>query len=212
MDTKQYCVYIHKNKINQKAYVGITCQKPEYRWGSTGNGYKECPHFWKAISKYGWDNFSHEILITGLSYEDACKMEIELISEQKQTDPNYGYNLSRGGDGLDSEQMKQKWKDETYKAFASKRMKEAWKDPDKRARRSAQAKARWSNSTFKDSTLKRVIAGCGKAVRCIESGVVYETMHLAETKLGLNASNIHRAIRTGYRCGGYHWEYADNVS
>lgn len=61
MFEKPYCVYIHTNKINKKSYIGITCQKPEHRWGCNGNGYAECPHFWRAIQKYGWDNFDHKI-------------------------------------------------------------------------------------------------------------------------------------------------------
>jgi hypothetical protein len=35
-----YFVYKHENKINDKCYVGITCQsKPERRW-QNGLGYK----------------------------------------------------------------------------------------------------------------------------------------------------------------------------
>ena len=54
MDCKTYCVYKHENIINHKVYIGITCQKPEYRWGHDGCNYKECPIFWRAIQKYGW--------------------------------------------------------------------------------------------------------------------------------------------------------------
>ena len=39
---------------------------PERRWGCEGRGYSGSPHFWNAISKYGWDNFEHEILMTVL--------------------------------------------------------------------------------------------------------------------------------------------------
>lgn len=60
-----YYVYCHENKINHKRYVGITCTKPEKRWGTNGQRYKECPHFWHAIQKYGWDNFDHMILYIG---------------------------------------------------------------------------------------------------------------------------------------------------
>ena len=35
-----YTVYIHKNKVNEKIYVGITKQKPEQRWRLNGSGYK----------------------------------------------------------------------------------------------------------------------------------------------------------------------------
>ena len=41
-----YWVYIHRNKINDKRYVGITGQEiPELRWGRAGNGYYNNKHF-----------------------------------------------------------------------------------------------------------------------------------------------------------------------
>jgi predicted GIY-YIG superfamily endonuclease len=36
-----YTVYIHKNKINQKVYVGLTKQSPQARWRVGGHGYKK---------------------------------------------------------------------------------------------------------------------------------------------------------------------------
>ena len=49
---KLYCVYMHRNKINDKKYIGITCRKPEHRWGKDGHSYKG-QVFKKAIEKYG---------------------------------------------------------------------------------------------------------------------------------------------------------------
>lgn len=48
-----YTVYQHKNKINNKVYIGITKQIPEKRWGINGYNYKTSPHFYSAIQKYG---------------------------------------------------------------------------------------------------------------------------------------------------------------
>lgn len=72
MDNKKYIVYTHVNKLTGKIYIGITCQKPEYRWGSNGKNYRQCPYFWNAIQKYEWDSFDHNILFTGLTHEEAC--------------------------------------------------------------------------------------------------------------------------------------------
>lgn len=52
MEERKYIVYIHKNKINGKVYVGIThYTNPEKRWSY---GYCGNPYFQSAISKYGF--------------------------------------------------------------------------------------------------------------------------------------------------------------
>jgi group I intron endonuclease len=92
---KDYCVYMHTSPKGKK-YVGITCRNPLYRW-QNGQGYKHNVHFNKAIIKYGWDNFKHEILESGLCKEEAEEKEIFLIKELNLQNPNCGYNLSSGG-------------------------------------------------------------------------------------------------------------------
>lgn len=89
-----YCIYLHRNKINGKIYIGQTCNKPEYRWGKEGLGYQR-QAFFAAIQKYGWENFEHEILETGLSQEQANEKEIFYI--QKYNSYNEGYNATLGG-------------------------------------------------------------------------------------------------------------------
>ncbi len=78
---KQWCVYIHTNKINNKKYIGITCQKPESRWGINGEHYNGQEKFYNAIQEYGWDNFNHEIVETNLNKTTALAREAELISQ-----------------------------------------------------------------------------------------------------------------------------------
>ena len=97
----KYCVYCHTNKIDGKRYVGITSQKPEKRWGN-GCNYSDSPYFYNAIKKYGWEEFSHEILFTGLSKKEAQEKERELIAKWELNDRSYGYNIQKGGEGVDA--------------------------------------------------------------------------------------------------------------
>ena len=100
---RAFVVYCHTNKTNNKKYIGITCQEPEVRWGHNGNQYKQSqPYFARAIAKYGWDGFSHEILFENLTADEANNKEIELIALHHTFvgDPEcLGYNLTRGGFG-----------------------------------------------------------------------------------------------------------------
>ncbi len=154
---RTFIVYCHTNKINGKKYIGITCQDPETRWGYCGNCYKQSqPYFAAAIKKYGWDNFSHEILFEGLTALEANDKEIELIAYYHTYigDPECcGYNLTRGGLGgvkylteedrraainKSSRESKKAWReairldaatDEAYRTKECLRSKQRAKDP-----------------------------------------------------------------------------------
>lgn len=103
-----YTVYIHRNKLNHKVYVGQTSQKPEKRWGN-GRGYISSSKFYNAILKYGWDNFEHIIIANNLTLEQANELEIQLIKQYKAQDDEYGYNLDSGGHNTHhSEETKRK--------------------------------------------------------------------------------------------------------
>lgn len=101
---RMYTVYIHRNKQNNKCYVGQTGQVPEKRWDS-GCGYLKQnrygeflqPHFANAIKKYGWKNFEHIIWADGLTIDEANTAEELLIALFNTTDPRYGYNIHPGG-------------------------------------------------------------------------------------------------------------------
>ena len=93
-----YCVYVHTNKINGKKYVGQTVHgdRPHKRWDN-GNGYLHCPYFYKAIQKYGWDNFEHEVVAKNLTAQEADNLEKLLIEKLNTMCPDKGYNLEPGG-------------------------------------------------------------------------------------------------------------------
>lgn len=103
-----YTVYIHRNKINGKIYVGQTCQKPEKRWDN-GKGYETSSKFYKAILKYGWNNFEHIIIKNNLTQEEANLLEIDLIKKYHSQEDNFGYNITSGGNNFKhSEETKRK--------------------------------------------------------------------------------------------------------
>lgn len=102
----KYCVYKHENLINKKVYIGITCNI-EKRFAGKGRNYKQKnkdgkytqPAFANALNKYGWDNFSHEILEENLTLEQAWEKEIYYIALYDSTNKEKGYNIDKGGNG-----------------------------------------------------------------------------------------------------------------
>ena len=92
-----FSVYMHKNKINNKVYIGVTKQKPEKRFDN-GYGYKYSnKEFWEDINKYGWNSFEHIVLHSNLSREEVSKKEEELVKKYDSTNPIKGYNKIDGG-------------------------------------------------------------------------------------------------------------------
>lgn len=97
MIKEDYKIYMHKNKINNKVYIGQTKQKLEKRW-KNGFSYKGSKYFWNAIQKYGWDNFEHILLIDDIeSQTKANLIERYYIYLYNSTNKEYGYNIDAGG-------------------------------------------------------------------------------------------------------------------
>lgn len=123
---KDYCLYMHKNNVNNKVYIGITCQKPPSKRWKNGSTYKHNEYFTRAIQKYGWDNFEHIILKDGLSLDEANLEEINAINFYQSTNPSYGYNIRPGGDHsphseITKEKIRQKalnWSEQTKKRMS----------------------------------------------------------------------------------------------
>ena len=95
MSKRTWLLYVHTNKINNKKYVGITSTATKQRWAN-GSGYKG-QTFYNAIEKYGWDNFDHEVIVNGLTEEEADYWERLYIKELNSKSPS-GYNVTDGGD------------------------------------------------------------------------------------------------------------------
>lgn len=91
---KNYKIY-KLTSPSGKSYIGQTGKKVEERWRK-GNGYRTSGCLYKAIKKYGWDNFTREILEEGLTLKEANKLEQKYIKEYNTLVPA-GYNLQPGG-------------------------------------------------------------------------------------------------------------------
>lgn len=110
-----FTIYRHVSPIG-RVYIGITSQDVETRWRH-GDNYRNFTYFKRAIRKYGWKNFKHEILFTNVEEERAERLEIELIRHYKGL--GISYNLTNGGDGTNGYHHT-----DEYKQFKSQQMKE----------------------------------------------------------------------------------------
>ena len=90
-----YLLYKHTSPSG-KSYIGITSNY-SHRCYAHQHNKSRCPAFFAAIQKYGWDNFTHDILASGLTKADACVMEQQTIIQYNSLAPN-GYNLTTGGE------------------------------------------------------------------------------------------------------------------
>lgn len=95
--TRSFAIYCHTTPSG-KRYIGQTCQSPEKRWRN-GDGYRKCPFFKNAINKYGWDNIEHAVLCWCSSKDDADYLEQWFIDKYDTSNPEHGYNLTKGGGG-----------------------------------------------------------------------------------------------------------------
>ena len=99
--------YIYKvtNIKANKVYIGQTKSTVKIRWQqhiekSFQAKYLTQRSLHNAIQKYGVDSFTCEALDSANTINDLNRLERQHIINHKSLNPDFGYNLSRGGSGL----------------------------------------------------------------------------------------------------------------
>lgn len=104
-------VYVAKNNKNGKLYIGITTRPlkdriSEHKYDSFNRSSTNKSYFHNAISMYGFDSFSFQVVETvhadNLSdlTERLYALERYYIEKYQTNDRNKGYNLTVGGEGI----------------------------------------------------------------------------------------------------------------
>lgn len=196
-------IYMHKNKINQKVYIGETCQiNLNNRW-KNGAGYKSCTYFYNAIQKYGWDNFEHLILEQGdWTPEVIAEKENYYIKYYDSKNPEKGYNINDGYY-------------QTISPQATKKFKFWIKDHPEFGLARAQDMLKWQKEhpeeilKMRKENIKKATEARKKPVQCIETGIIYESASEAARKVAKTTQSKICMVCKGQRktCGGYHWRY-----
>lgn len=93
-------IYMITCVVNGKQYIGQTKDYYNSRWSShkyaAKKGAKGCVLFWRAIRKYGDDNFIPQLLVECEKHE-SDEYEEMFIELYDTTNPTKGYNIRSGG-------------------------------------------------------------------------------------------------------------------
>lgn len=192
-----YVVYVHRNKVNGKRYVGIT-NNTSKRWYGKGKKYENCPHFWAAIQKYGWDGFTHEIILSGLTLDEANVAERYYIAKFKTCDKSNGYNIQPGGDFVPSMKGKHH-SDETRQKMRKSALGRVISEEQR------QNHSKWMSENMVGKRNSR-----SRAVRCLNTGEVFESQRIAAQEKGVLQSKIWKCCNgKASHTHGLKWEYVE---
>ena len=223
-----YYIYKHTNNINGKIYIGQT-NNPDKRWGSNGEHYKPreegTSHFYCAIKKYGWENFSHEILATCESRDQANELEQYYIKTLDSTNPDIGYNLSSGGNIRDwyaqaSDERKKEyqdkrreisyrlWSDSEYREKQRIGMEKVMQSEEYKNKMSEIIKERYTDEEYKKKWKKAVRQKSGQPIQCIETKEIFRCITEATEAMGgkSQSNSINFCLNGKYKTAyGYTW-------
>lgn len=197
-------VYLARNKINGKCYVGATDRGIPYRasrhkWNAS-HGQKS--KFYTAIRKYGFDAFEFVPLMACATFFEALDNERRFIAEI-----NPEYNLTSGGGGVKG--LKFSLESRAKMSLAKKGKPGPWsngKMPDEmRARLSRLATDRQKGKPFTGKRRLAVVENAKKAnlarrrgVICLADGKRYESVTAAAQAYGFTTGQI------SWYCKGNH--------
>lgn len=203
------CIYMWENLVNGKKYVG---QAQNFRRRMYAYQKGQFNLYMKSeIEEYGLENFEIHILEKDIPFEKLTEREQYWINYHCSYDEEKGYNRSAiaGKTTLPGERngMYGKTQTKEWCKNHSEWLKEKWAtDEDYRKF--------WSEKMSGENNYFYGVHMCGgenphaKAIRCIETQKVYETIREAAKDVGISRQNIQNALKGRQKtAGGYHWEY-----
>lgn len=182
----KFIIYKHISPSG-KVYIGQTIN---YNKRCTPGNYTSSPYFYRAIQKYGWNNFEHIILKECCSQEEANQVEKFYIKLYNSTNPKYGYNIAEGG--------------AFQRTFAGEN------NPFYGKHHTEEVKQKLSEQHRHMHT---------KAVECINTGEIFESAFYAAEWCGISKQGIQRCCVGGRPTAGKHpetkeklkWRYIDEI-
>ena len=182
-DLMHYSVYQLIFPDDHKMYVGSTGEPLEKRWAA-GYGYRENPELYEAIRRTGWENVIKIRCVENILEDSAKKFEAWLIEVNDTTNPEKGYNKSKGG------QREHGWK-RTEESMANTRA------ANKGIQRTPEQKERY----------KQCKADISSPVWCEETLTLYSSVREAARQLGIPKTTLARYLNDGKEeCRGYHFK------
>lgn len=190
-------IYVIRNKINNLVYVGQTTNFERRKKGHikrfSTKDYKEYSKLYKAIEKYGLENFEFEFI-------EECNEE-ELLKREKQWIKHFnsfknGYNSTIGGKTA-IHYWKGKSRDiETRQKISKSLTGSRLAEETKRKIGLANSKAMIGNKNG------------NKKVVCVELNKVFNSLIEAAQFINRHPSGITKVLKGEKKtCGGYTWKY-----
>jgi len=167
---------------NSRAYVGKTTRglelrKAEHKYeASVSTNYP----LYNAINKYGFDNFTFDVIYTAKDLADLNEAEKQYIQTLNTLKPE-GYNLALGGEGIIFTEETRKKMSESRKILLSNKE---------------------NHPNFGKSS--------GRAIKvlCLNNGIEYVSANKAAKELNLDCSSIIKVCKKKYiHTKGYSFKY-----
>ena len=204
-------IYKITNLLNNKIYVGQTKRTLEERMSEHCRKDKLPVDY--AIKKYGIENFSVEILDTAETEQELDQKEMKWVAFYNCVTPN-GYNLTKGSRKTIGYKHTKEAKEKMKKARSTAYLGSG--NPFYGKHHSEEQKKKWGeirkglNHLTEEQIKNLRKSHFTKAVLCVETGEVFDTIKTAAEKYNIVATHITRVCRGRRKTtGGYHWKYVD---